>query len=214
MNANDYSSPDHALAYLAAADSIPHRIEGESTLLSFIPRNCQRVLDLGTGDGRLISLLHEHCPDATFVGFDSSPTMLTAATERFSGDVRVAIRSHDLNDPLPNDIKYDAIVSSFTIHHCTDHRKRSLYMEIFKLLKPGGTFCNLEHVSSPSSALHGRFLAEMNSTPKDEDPGNILLDVHTQLEWLRDIGYLDVDCYWKWLELALIGGVRPNQAAG
>lgn len=189
-------------------------MEGESTLLSFIPRACKCVLDLGTGDGRLIALLHEHCPDATFVGLDSSPTMLSAATERFSGDARVSIRSHDLNDTLANDVQFDAIVSSFAIHHCTDARKRSLYREIFDVLAPGGTFCNLEHVSSPTPVLHRRFLAEMNITPKDEDPGNILLDVHTQLEWLRDIGYLHVDCYWKWLELALIGGIRPVQNGG
>ncbi len=214
MTANDYSSPEHALAYLAAADTIPHRIEGESTLLSFIPKSCKRVLDLGTGDGRLIALLHTHCPDAIFVGFDSSPTMLSAATKRFVGSARVSIREHDLTDALPNDIQFDAIVSSFTIHHCTDSRKRSLYQEIFNLLVPGGTFCNLEHVSSPSDALRSRFLAEMNATRKDEDPGNILLDVHTQLEWLRGIGYLDVDCYWKWLELALIGGVRPMPNGG
>ena len=31
----------------------------------------------------------------------------------------------------------------------------------------------------------------------------------TQLQWLRDIGFEDVDCGWKWLELALLVGVRP-----
>ena len=42
----------------------------------------------------------------------------------------------------------------------------------------------------------------------DEDPSSILCDVTTQLDWLRTIGFDDVDCYWKWLELALFGGVR------
>ena len=101
-------------------------------------------------------------------------------------------------------------MSSFAIHHCKDERKQSLYEEIFCRLQPGGLFCNLEHVSSATPALHQRFLDALGVTPTDEDPGNILLDVETQLCWLREIGFDDVDCYWKWLELSLFGGRRPT----
>ena len=213
MTDNEYLTPEYAKAYLAKADGIPHRTEGEAVLLSFVPKAAQRILDLGTGDGRLLALLHAHCPEAELVGLDFSPTMLAAAQARFAGDARVSIRAHDLNDPLPADPPFDAIVSSFAIHHCPDARKRTLYTEIYNLLLPGGVFCNLEHVASPTPALHTRFLTGIGATADDEDPSNVLLDVTTQLDWLRDIGFDDVDCYWKWLELALFGGVRRSSTA-
>jgi tRNA (cmo5U34)-methyltransferase len=208
MADNEYTTPEHALAYLANADKIPHRSEGESVLLTFIPAQSRRILDLGTGDGRLLSLLTLHCPNASCIGIDFSPTMIDAATLRFDDNTKVEIQRHDLDEPLPDLGSFDAIVSSFAIHHCSNERKESLYSEIFHRLKPGGVFCNLEHVASPTPSLHLRFLQSIDTTPEDEDPSNVLLAVETQLGWLREIGFDDVDCYWKWLELSLFGGFR------
>jgi hypothetical protein len=79
--------------------------------------------------------------------------------------------------------------------------------EVWEILEPGGVFCNLEHVSSPTPNLHQRFLDAIGG---QEDASNILLDVETQLDWLREIGFEDVDCVWKWRELALLTGVKPT----
>ena len=48
-NNNLWRLPEHALAYLAQADAIPHRAEGEAALLEFLPSRVTRVLDLGSG---------------------------------------------------------------------------------------------------------------------------------------------------------------------
>ena len=208
MSINLWTSSEHALDYLSRADSIPHRTEGESTLLEFIPSTARRILDLGTGDGRLLALVKLDHPQATAVAIDFSPAMLEAAKKRFEDDSAVKVIAHNLDSPLPELGKFDAPISSFAIHHLSDERKRELYGEVYGLLNPGGVFCNLEHVSSPTQELHDQFLNLIGSTPESEDPSNKLLEMETQLGWLREIGFVDVDCHWKWRELALLVGRR------
>ena len=161
---NLWTSTEHARDYLGRADQISHRTEGEATLLEFIPSNTRGILDLGTGDGRLLALVRGAHPETDAVAVDFSPAMLDAARKRFSGDSRVTIVEHNLDFPLPSLGKFDAVISSFAIHHLTHERKRALYAEIFGLLHAGGVFCNLEHVASPTERLHEEFLLRIGFT--------------------------------------------------
>ena len=210
---NLWTSNEHARDYLERADSISHRSEGESALLEFVPAGARRILDLGTGDGRLLNLVRDELsrrgrPDTEAVAVDFSPTMLEAVRKRFAGDSSVRIVAHNMDEPLPDLGKFDAVISSFAIHHLVHERKRALYAEIYGLLNSGGVFCNLEHVASPTPQLHEEFLGRIGFTVESEDPSNKLLEVETQLRWLREIGFMDVDCAWKWRELALLVGRR------
>ncbi len=206
---NLWSGEHHAVQYLDRADTIPHRSEGEAALLEWLPARVSRVLDLGTGDGRLLSIVMQACAPEEAVALDFSETMLARVRGRFAAIPRIRILAHDLDLPLPPDVgTFDAIVSSFAIHHLSHARKRALYDEVYAHLRPGGAFCNLEHVASRTTALHHGFLATLDVRPDDEDPSNKLLDVQTQLEWLDEIGFVDVDCHWKWRELALLAGTR------
>ena len=82
--------------------------------------------------------------------------------------------------------------------------------EVFDMLEPGGVFANLEHVASPTEQLHEEFLRLIGTPPGEDDPSNKLLDVETQLGWLRQIGFVEVECFWKWRELALLAGYKPK----
>jgi tRNA (cmo5U34)-methyltransferase len=208
---NLWTSTDHAHQYLDRADSLAHRSEGESALLEFIPNTARRILDLGTGDGRLLALLKlallkEGVHETEAIALDFSPAMIEAARKRFAGDSSVTVVTHNLDRRLPALGKFDAVISSIAIHHVVHERKRELYTEVHGLLNPGGVFCNLEHVASPTPRLHEEFLNRIGFTVETEDPSNKLLDVETQLQWLREIGFVDVDCHWKWRELALLAG--------
>jgi SAM-dependent methyltransferase len=141
-------------------------------------------------------------------------------------EIRWADLRESIGDLLEGD-RPDLVISGYAIHHLPHERKRELYGELFQLLQPGGGFVNLEHVASATPALEGLFeklyidfISAMSNRPRPnveaefhgrmDKNDNILLDVNTQLEWLRATGFEEVDCYFKWLELAVFGGVRPR----
>jgi tRNA (cmo5U34)-methyltransferase len=117
---NLWPSAAHALDYLRKADSLPHRTEGETELLECLPASLSRVLDLGSGDGRLLALVKLARPNVSAVALDFSPTMIERLRRRFADDPSVTVSVHDLDYPLPHSLgTFDAIVSSFAIHHVT-----------------------------------------------------------------------------------------------
>ena len=208
MAADEWSTPEHACRYLNRVDGYRGRAEGESALLEQVPDGTRRVLDLGTGDGRLLALLLADRGELHGVGVDRSEVMLEAARARLGEEQRVELVRHDLAERLPELGRFDAVVSGMAIHHLEHERKRSLYAEVFDLLEPGGLFANFEHVASPTRRLHLAFFAAIGEPLQDEDPSDRLLDVESQLAWLRELGFEDVDCYWKWREMALLVGVK------
>jgi SAM-dependent methyltransferase len=202
--AGEWSQPERVAEYLSR--EIPHRQTAEEMLLGALPARVERFLDLGTGDGRMLALVRSRHPQAAAVGLDSSEPMLARAAQRFGDDPLVELRGYELGRPLAESGTFDVIVSGLAIHHLEDERKRELFGEIHALLPPGGVFANLDLVSSASPRLHERFRREIGRA--EDDPTDRLADLAAQLQWLRDADFGEVDCHFKWLELALTVAVR------
>jgi ubiquinone/menaquinone biosynthesis C-methylase UbiE len=203
-------------------------------ILQFALRRPERVLDVGAGDAILLATILEAFPQASGVAVDFSPLMLEQARarlERFTD--RAASIEADLQTPAwlaKVEGPFDAVVSGFAIHHLSHERKRALYREIYGLLAPGGVFINCEHVASTSPRIEKMFDDAMtehlwerrrergeNATreqvyrefmERPDRAANILALVEDQCQWLREIGFQDVDCFWRYFELAIFGGVR------
>lgn len=204
----DWSDRGRVAEYLAR--EIPHRQIAEEMLLQALPERVGRVVDLGTGDGRLLALVRGRRPEAEGIGLDSSAAMLDRARARFDEDPLVELREHDLREALPFGAAADVVVSGLAIHHLDDARKQDLFGEIHGMLAPRGVFANLDLVRSASAALHDRFRREIGRI--EDDPTDQLAGLAEQLSWLREAGFAEVDCHFKWLELALIVAVKEPGA--
>jgi SAM-dependent methyltransferase len=150
---SEWSDPRRVSDYLAR--EIPHRDAAEALLLEALPTRIESFLDLGTGDGRLLSLVRQQHPEARGVGLDVSGPMLARAHVRCDADASIELHEHDLADPLTKAewtrgrALFDAVVSGLAIHHLADQRKRSLFGEVHDRLRPGGVFVNLDLTTSP-----------------------------------------------------------------
>jgi SAM-dependent methyltransferase len=208
---NLWGDAAHVHDYLARRASFPWRDTAYAHLMELVPSEPRRVLDLGCGDGQVVGRVVDAYPEVDALACDFSPAMLDRARERFEGTASVTIVEHDLDDPLPAAWgTFDVVVSAFAIHHVVDARKRDLYREVFERLVPGGVFCNLEHVASPTPELHEAFLHAIGQTLDQDDPSNKLAPVDVQLDWLRAIGFEQVDCLYKWREIALFAGIKSG----
>ena len=136
----EWSNHQHVLNNLEVADVIPHRSEGEAILIDHISINAKKILDMWTGNGRLIKLIKANRPDIEAVALDVSPIMIKAIKDNFPNDSSVKVIEHDLDLPLPEIGYFDAIISGFAIHHLTHKRKHTLYEEIYDMLYPSGVF--------------------------------------------------------------------------
>jgi tRNA (cmo5U34)-methyltransferase len=204
-----WSDPAQVDEYLGRVGRLQPRLAGEAMLVEVLPASPGRVLDLGCGDGRLAAVVLEHRETVTEVAaLDASPPMLNQARERFAGDSRVEVREWNLDDSIAGFGTFDVIVSGFAIHHLDDARKETLLVEIARQLRPGGVFANLEVVRSATPELHAAFRAAIGR--ERDDPADRLVDVETQLGWMRTAGLEQVDCLWRWRGFALLVG----EAAG
>jgi SAM-dependent methyltransferase len=195
------------------------------------------LVDLGCGDGALAASVLALHPAARAWLVDFSAAMLERARERFAASASaVTLVRLDLSDGgwvrrLALNRAPDLVISGYAIHHLEDERKRALYRDVFDLLQPGGLFVNLEHVA-PASELGRRLFDELfvdrlhaqaaasdlctsresiarRYYGREDQHDNILAPAEAQCEWLRAAGFVDVDCYFKVLELALLAGRKP-----
>jgi tRNA (cmo5U34)-methyltransferase len=221
------------------AISVPKRDEQLAFLFELLPWPTDahlHVLDIGAGFGAITQEVLIRYPRSSVTCVDGSGEMMKLARERLAkyGE-RVSFHQADLayrswHEQLSG--SYDAAVSGLAIHHITDERKRALCVEVFGLLRPGGVFLNDDSILTPppwqarfealryryiqerEQALRGitRSIEEIMAERKEhaQRHQNYKAPLRDQLDWLTEAGFESVDCFWKYLDNAIFGGVKAG----
>ncbi len=168
------------------------------------------ILDIGAGTGLMSALVLEKFPGATLTLMDISENMLALARQRFSHLDRIRYvvsdyRSSPLGGP------YDLVISALSIHHLSRDDKSQLFHRIFSALKQGGMFINADQADGETLLFRQMYLDYWDNFvtrgPLSEKERLEILrrrdtldqneKLSTQLRWLQECGFSDVDVVYK-----------------
>lgn len=168
-----------------------------------------RILDLGAGTGLFSSFLRSKYPSASLTLIDLSEEMLKGARSRFEQDAAISYITADYSNHSYTE-KYDAIISSLSIHHLTHPAKRALFRTIHGLLADGGLFVNADQAAGPSAYWEDYYMdqwkkaiwqsglpAEAIEASIERRKVDMNATVQDQLDWLREAGFAQSDCVYK-----------------
>ena len=202
---------------------VPQYHECNALLLDLVPcapDAAVRVLDVGAGTGVLSALVLERFPNASLVATDMSDAMLAECAAKLAPwPSRFELRQ----GAFPEDDVgggYDLVVSSLMLHHLSHADKRAGFAKLYEALNPGGAVLIRDVVAAATPALDHRYAALWRDTVQahgyddmswfdehlaSDNPAS----VEDQISWLRDIGFAEVACHWRFLNCALFGGIKP-----
>lgn len=232
-----WSQRDFAHKYIEIADvMIVGRKRSLDMLKSFYRyflrgKKPNRVLDLGCGDGVLAHELLNIDDSISATLVDGSNDMLEKAREKLaeSGNTRfVNMSFQELISEKPDLGEFEFAVSSLAIHHLTSSEKADLFKYVFSCLVEGGHFVIVDCTRSQASPVESWFLELWRERIEERQVGlNVEADfekmyekytetehysrvdaMEVQMNALREVGFSEVDCYYKHGLFAMFGGKK------
>ena len=189
------------------------------------------ILDLGCGDGIITHELLSIDKSIKATLIDGSDDMLQKARERLKDFPDMIFQNISFQEILERgqlNSNYHFIVSSQAIHHLSRDEKRQLYDMIFSHLHPNGFFMNIDVTIAPVDSLEQWYMKlwqewmdiEKTTLGLEGDPFKDVISryieadenrpdtLEKQLSILKDVGFRNVDCYYKYGIFAVFGGMK------
>ncbi|NQU78349.1 class I SAM-dependent methyltransferase [Candidatus Woesearchaeota archaeon] len=190
--------------------------ESIGTILQGITR-CGQILELGAGTGLTAELVLKRFPRVKYYSVDFSETMMDGARNRLSAYGVEFIRGDYAVIDLPQE--NDLVVSVIGIHHQeTDEDKKSLFQRIYYSLNKTGSFIfgDLVTYRNPEEAAlnEAKHFHHLVENSQDEETLkewahhhkylNSLAPLEDQVEWLKEVGFKDVEIIYQKFNTALM----------
>lgn len=199
----------------------------------------RKFLCIGSGESTLAAALLDEYPRAQGVLLDATAELIDTARHRLRAQsermtiVRSDYATPGWEKPIAHLAPFDCVIASVDIFHVNDIRQREIFAEVLPLLERDGLFLNIEHVASATrwtesvmddyviDAIFGEQLKTSDGRPRaqvarefyalaTQQDASKVAPLEVQCDWLRELGYVNVDTYHKVSELAVFGGQRPG----
>ncbi|MCP1307474.1 class I SAM-dependent methyltransferase [Paenibacillus tyrfis] len=180
------------------------------------------ILDLGAGTGLFSAFMLQKHPRAKLTLVDLSGSMLEVARTRFSGVPNVTYMVGDYTTCEYRE-KYDIVISSLSIHHLADVEKQKVYRTAYALLNDNGLFINADQVLGDTPALEERYKQDWRrkvessglsageiSSAYERTKLDRMSTLEEQLVWLKQAGFSDVDCIYKYFNFVVMAGWKKD----
>ncbi|HJV45063.1 MAG TPA: class I SAM-dependent methyltransferase [Bacillota bacterium] len=174
------------------------------------------ILDIGAGTGLFSAFMLDKYPNAKLTLIDLSENMLDVAKSRFCNHSNVKYITDDYTKYHFTDT-FDIVISSLSIHHITDSEKKELYRKIFTIMKNNSIFINADQVLGSTPYLESLYKndwqskVEQSKLSKEEIMAayertklDRMSTLDDQLNWLKEAGFNDVDCIYKYFNFVVL----------
>lgn len=236
---SDWTDGSFVDDFLDAVDlKIPQRQRMFELVISYYRhflsgRKGNAVLDLGCGNGVLTKMLFDIDDDISAVLVDASPDMLRNARKMMAKCEKVSYLNSTFENMMSSgqDLgPFDLVISSLAIHHLTLEGKGRLFEFIYRNLRPGGHFVNVDTMLPATPSLEEWYLelwvewmrkrcnetqfaegmALMNGHHQVEAHHACLDTLADQLALLKEAGFVEVDVVFKDGIYTIYCGRRPD----
>lgn len=180
------------------------------------------IVELGVGSGELTAQVLGRYPEAGVEAIDLSAHMLEVASQKllpFKDRVNLIHSDFGTYEFMR---EYDLAISSMALHHLPDKDKLKLMKSIHRSLKEEGVFLFADLIQSPSAYLDKKFFRIWKNSLRfagfsrdeieDRVKGHLNNDLPATLpellQWMKEAGFRDVDCLWKYFNHAVVVGIK------
>ena len=153
--------------------------------------NTSYILDLGVGTGLELIPFFERFPNAKVMAIDITENMLDILkTREFSNNIEMICEDFFKVDFGQE--KFDAVISSATLHHFSKEEKEILYKKIYDSLKDGGQFINSDKFAKDEEE-EKRFMQEYVQNTDSEKHIDTPLCLDNEKYLLEKVGFQNIE---------------------